>query len=565
MKNIKIFCENDKKYYQCKAGTNLLEVSKLCEKPEFTFLCAYVDNELKELGFELNNNHKVKFLNYLDPDGKRTFMRSISFVLQKVMADKYPEYSLVIDYALPNGLYAELRDPKGDIDGSPKEIHFSHKEIEDIKQLMQDLINKDLPFEKKKLPNDIAVELFKMNGRPEKASLTEKRGKFFVSVYYLDSYPDTYYGPLLYSTSYINIFDLMPYDDGFCIVLPSVIDPSKLIEYKHQFKLSQVFKENSDWCFKMGAKGMVNLNEAIHSGLTSKIVMAAEALHERKYAKIADEISAKKDKVKLVLISGPSSSGKTTTSKRVALQTKIIGLNPVVIGMDDYFVERANTPMDENGDYNFESLYALDLPLLNKDLNELFEGKEIELPKFDFSEGRRLKSGKIIKLREKDILIMEGIHALNPDLLPEVANERIFKIYASALTSLQIDENNCVSTTDNRLLRRILRDYRTRGVSPEETIMRWPSVRRGEIKNIFPYQENADVMFNSTLIYELPLLRYYVESLLLRINPHSPAYSECRRLIKFLQFVIPMTPDEIKNIPPTSVMREFIGGSVFEY
>ena len=326
-----------------------------------------------------------------------------------------------------------------------------------------------------------------------------------------------------------------------------------------------MFKENSEWCSILGAHGIGSVNEAVKKGQARELIAVAESLHERKYVKIADMIHERRDKVKLVLIAGPSSSGKTTTSKRIALQCKVLGLNPLVIAMDDYFLNREKTPRDANGEYDFESIYALDLPFLGAQLNGLFDGKEVELPKYDFVKGERHFDGRRMWMKEGDILIMEGIHALNPELTKHIDGEKVFRVFASALTSLSVDENNYISTADNRLLRRMVRDNFTRGITPEETILRWKSVRAGEEKNIFPFQENADVMFNSALLFELPLLRYYAEPLLERIPPLSEAYAESVRLRKFLSYITPLTPDEIDCIPPTSVMREFIGGSTFEY
>lgn len=315
----------------------------------------------------------------------------------------------------------------------------------------------------------------------------------------------------------------------------------------------------------MGANDIATVNIAVQNGYASQLIQIAEALHERKYAAIADMIYARRDRVKLVLLSGPSSSGKTTTSKRLAVQLKVLGLNPVVLEMDNYFVNRERTPKDEDGNYDFESIYAMDLELLNSQLGSLLAGEEVEVPKFNFAEGRSTFCGNKLKLRESDILIMEGIHALNPQLTASIDDEKKFRIHASALTSLSIDENNNISTTDNRMLRRMVRDNNFRGTSAEDTILRWNSVRRGEYRNIFPYQENADVMFNSSLIYELPLLKHYAEPLLRRISPNSPAYSESLRLLKFLSYITVMNPKEQTGIPPTSVMREFIGESTFTY
>lgn len=563
MDKITVYCDNLKGFYDCEPGTSLSALAEMtgtgCRYP---VIAALVDNMLKELSFKIYTAHTVKFIDYTHPDGRRTFARSLSFVLQKAAVDIFPKYSLFLDYTLPNGLYGELREKDGD---GFRTVPLRAEDVAALRRRMKEIIDSDLPFIKEKLPNGEAVRLFRDNGREEKAMLTADMEKFFVSVYYLDGYPDTFYGPLLESTGALSPFDLIPYSDGFCLQSPSSENPEKITPYKYQDKLSSVFKENAHWCSIIGAHGICSVNEMIRKGGAKDIIAVAESLHERKYVYITDMIKARKDSVRLVLIAGPSSSGKTTTSKRVALQCKVLGLNPVVLAMDDYFLDREHTPVDENGHYDFESVRALDIDFLNSQINSLMDGEEVELPKFDFVAGKRVFNGRRIRMGKEDILIMEGIHALNPELTKYMDGSRIFKIFASALTSLSVDENNYISTADNRLLRRIVRDNLTRGISPEETILRWPSVRRGEEKNIFPYQENADVMFNSSLLFELPMLRYYVSPLLERIPPLSDAYPESVRLLKFLSYIMPLTQDDVKCIPPTSIMREFIGGSTFEY
>lgn len=566
MDKIKISCENNSSYLMCEAGVELRVLAEkfinVCEHP---ILVAYVDNELKSLSDKLYTSHRVKFLDYTNPDGRRTYVRSLCFILQKAVSELYPDYSLIIDYSLPNGIYAELRDKENEEDGSPKEVNLTKDDLRILKEKVQQTIDANLPFTKEKVHYLVAKELYLANGRPEKAELVETLGKFFTSVYYLDGYPDTFYGPLLYSTGAINRFNIIPYSDGFCLQIPSRFKPSKIEICRYQDKLSKVFEENSDWRSIIGARGMGDLNKAIEKGDSAGLIQLSEALHERKYAAIADEIHKRRKTLKLVLIAGPSSSGKTTTSKRIAIQCKVLGLTPKVIAMDDYFVDRDKTPKDENGELDFESINALDLDFLQQQLSDLFAGKEIDKPKFDFIKGSRVFTGAKMKLEENDIIIMEGIHALNPMLVNNLAADKYFRVYVSALTSISLDENNNISTTDSRLLRRMLRDYRTRGISPTDTILRWASVRRGEDKNIFPYQENADMVLNSTLLYELSVLRYFVEPLLNTIKPLSSAYAESIRLKKFLSYITAMMPENLVHIPPTSVLREFIGGSSFEY
>ncbi len=566
MPTVKVYCENLQSIFDCEPGTSLGQLLSVTGYvPEHPVLAAIVDNQLKELSFQIYVEHNIQFIDYTHPDGQRTYSRSLNFIVQKAVADLYPQYSLAIDYNLQNGMYAEIRDLQRDEDGTPKEIPLSEKEIEELKAKVQDIIDADLPFTRHKIKTEEAVKMFRKTNRPEKALLHELRGKFFTTVYFLDGYPDHYYGPLVQSTGAIEAWDLEFFSRGFLIRTPPTSNPSKIVKSPYQYKLFDVFKEYSDWCSILGVSGVGTLNNAVKAGKARELIQIAEGLHERKYAAIADEIFKKREKVKLVLIAGPSSSGKTTTSKRVALQAKVLGMNPVIIEMDNYFVDRDKTPRDSEGNFDFESLGAMDTEFLNEQLIDLFDGKTIDLPKFDFAEGKRFFPGERLTLGEKDILIMEGIHGLNPALTSHIPNERIFRIYASALTSLSLDENNSISTSDSRLIRRMVRDNQFRGTKPEDTILRWSSVRRGEVNNIFPFQENADIMFNSALIYELPLLKYYAEPLLRRIPANSPASTESIRLLKFLSYIVELQPSEIANIPPTSVMKEFIGGSSFLY
>ena len=569
MENIRIWCKNTGEYYEIQPGTELGEVMKMANCDA---LAAYVDNQLKELGYPLYMAHSVEFLDYSHPDGRRCYKRSIYFVLQKAIEELYPNKQLILDYTLPNGGYGEIVDAPST--NNPDDLwkirmesvmELTEEEVARIKMKMQEIVAADLPIVKKKLSNDEAVQLFTANKQYDKARLIKNIGQFFVSVYFIGDYADTFYGPMLNSTGKVRNFNIMKYNRGFCVQFPSMLPPHGLQSVKYQEKLFNVFKENSNWCNILGVKDIATVNAAITAGYGKKLIQVAEALHERKYAAIADQIYSRKDDVKLVLLAGPSSSGKTTTSMRIALQLKVLGLNPIVLAMDNYFVDREDTPKDENGNYDFECLEAMDLDLLNTQLNQLFNGEEVAIPTFNFAEGRKEYKGNKMKMKPNDILIMEGIHALNPGLTSSIDNKRKFKIYASALTSLSIDENNSVSTTDNRMLRRMVRDNNFRGTSAEQTILRWASVHGGEYKNIFPYQEYADAMFNSSLIYELPLLKHYAEPLLRRISPTSPAYAESRRLLKFLSYIVEMNPSEHYAVPPTSVMREFIGGSTLDY
>lgn len=526
----------------------------------YPVLAALVDHKLKELDFKLAMTHEVEFIGYNHPDGRRTYLRSLCFVLQNAVRELFPDKVLVIDHSLPSGLYCKVIETRKQEDGRCRTLALTQEQLASVKSRMQEIVSADMPFRKEKMDAVTAEKMFEENNQPEKAELQKSLGKFICSVYFLDGHADTFHGPLLPSTGYLKVFDLLPFAEGFCLQFPSEGDFSKVIPVKTQSKIAATLAEYSDWCSIIRINGIGALNKAISEGHAVELINLSEALHERKYAAIADRIYERRGQVKAVFIAGPSSSGKTSSSLRIALQCRVLGLVPKVIELDNYFVDREHTPKDSEGNYDFEALEAMDLKLLNSQLNDLFAGNEVELPKFDFKAGRSMPSGKRISLGEKEILIMEGIHALDPAMVPDVDNSKIFRVYASALTSLNVDENNNISTSDNRLLRRMVRDNRVRGITPEETITRWYSVRRGENCNIFPFQENADAAFNSALIYELPMLKYYAEPLLRRIAPSSPAYTEAVRLLKFLDYIVALSPDEISAIPPTSIMREFIGG-----
>ena len=563
-----VFLVNDGKRYEVpflkRLGDFSNEVCKTVtdEKTgvEYPVLAALVDHKLKELDYRLSMSHEVEFIGYNHPDGRRTYLRSLCFVLQNAVRELFPDKVLIIDHSLPSGLYCNICDVELREDGRRVPVRLSDADLAAIKKRMHEIVAADMPFVKKKMEASAAEALFEKNNQPDKAELQKSLGKFICSVYFLDGQVDTFHGPLLPSTGYLKVFDLLPFANGFCLQFPSEGDFSKVIPVKTQSKIAATLAAYSDWCSIVRVNGIGTLNRAITEGNAVRLINLSEALHERNYAAVADQIYSRRDKVKAVFIAGPSSSGKTSSSLRLALQCRVLGMVPKVIELDNYFVDREHTPKDSDGNYDFEALEAMDLKLLNSQLNDLFAGKEVELPKFDFKEGRSIPSGKRISLGDKEILIMEGIHALDPAMVPDVDNSRIFRVYASALTSLNIDENNNISTSDNRLLRRMVRDNRVRGITPEETIMRWQSVRRGENRNIFPFQENADASFNSALLYELPMLKYYAEPLLRRIAPSSPAYTEAIRLLKFLDYIVALSPDEIAAIPPTSIMREFIGG-----
>lgn len=554
MEDIRIYCENTSSYVDVAFGTALSAIA-----PGGS-IAALVDNKLKSLEYRIISPHNVRFVDYGHPDGRRTYVRSLSFVLQNVIREMFPDKVLSIDYSLPSGLYCEIRENTALQDGRPNVYFVTDGEIEAMKSRMKEIVDADLPFTKKMLSNDEAFNLFTENNQKEKANLVKVLGRFHYSVYFLDGKADTFYGPLAPSTGFLKTFDLVGYNDGFCLQYPMDGCPDKVLPMKRQSKLAQALKEHSDWCHMLGVRGVGSLNEKVISGGMTELINLSEAFKERKFAEVAGQIYERRANVKIVFIAGPSSSGKTSSSKRLALQCRNLGLNPKVIELDNYFVEREQTPRDQNGDYDFECLGAMDLKLLGEQLNALLDGKEVEIPRFDFKAGKKLFEGKTMQLQDKDILIMEGIHALNPAMIPDVDSSKVFRVYVSALTSLSLDENNNISTSDNRMLRRMIRDNRTRGIIPEETITRWASVRRGENRNIFPFQENADAVLNSAHIFELPILKYYAEPLLRRISPLSPAYTDATRMLKFLSSITVLNPSEIAAVPPTSIIREFIDG-----
>ena len=561
---VEILCTNDGKTRRVKPGSTLLELAQKTY-PEVTdpktgkkypTLAVLVDHKLKDMCFQAFFPHEVTFIGYNHPDGRRTYNRSLCFLLQHAVRDVYPDKVLVIEHSLPSGLYCELRE------GTPSGPAFKPdaEGFERLRTRMREMVDADLPFTTQKIPSEEAEALFEAQGQRHKAELRRSLGRYFCRVYYLDGQVDTFHGPMVPSTGYLQVFGLMPFHKGFCLQPPSQNDITRVTPRRPQSKLSATFKEYSAWCHTTGIGGIGTLNKRLLEGGAVDLINLCEARQERDYVRVADLIYAQRDRVKIVFIAGPSSSGKTSSSLRLAQQLRILGMEPKVIELDNYFVSRERTPIDDDGEYDFEALEAMDLELLGNHLNTLLAGGKVEIPRYDFKQGRPFFEGNFMELDENDILVMEGIHALDPAMVPSVDQSRIFRVYASALTSLNVDENNNISTTDNRLLRRMVRDYRYRGTSPESTILRWPSVRRGENKYIFPFQENADAQFNSALLYELPLLKYYAEPLLRRIHPSSPAYTEAIRLLKFLDYIVALTPEEIADVPPTSILREFIGG-----
>ncbi len=551
---ITVTCINDGRDYEVEQGSPIRALApQTVTDPktgkEYPVLAALVDHQLKALDFPIFYPHRVEFIGYNHPEGRRTYLRSLCFLAQRAARSLFPDKVFKINHNLPAGFYCKFRGDK-----LPDEDYMR------IREEMRRLVALDLPFTHGKMRSEQAEALFEAQKQPLKAGLQRSLGNYFCTVYWLDGVPDNFYGPLVPSTGFLQVFDIMPYHHGFCLQYPSDEDITRTIPRQKQIKLVNTLKEYGYWCKATGIVSVGALNRRLLDGGAVELINLCEARQERAYAALADKIYAARDRVKIVFLAGPSSSGKTSSSLRVAQQLKVLELNPKVIELDNYFVDRDRTPRDEDGNFDFEALGAMDLELLGEHLNTLLAGGEVELPRYDFKQGRPFFEGKKMRLEENDILVMEGIHALDPEMVPSVDQSRIYRIYASALTSLKLDENCCISTTDSRLLRRMVRDNRVRGISPEDTLLRWASVRRGEGKYIFPFQENADSQFNTALLYELPALRYYAEPLLRRIQPSSAAYADALRLLRFLSYIVPLQPSEIAAIPPTSIFREFIGG-----
>ncbi len=549
---IQIRCKNNKKSIYVAIGSTLSDVFKqLNIKMSYGPVCAKVNNKVEGMHFRLYHNKDIEFLDMTSGSGSRNYTRTLFFILCKAVHDLYRRSNVVIDIPVSNGYYVNL--------------NIGHRvgpdDVAGIRRRMQEIIKARMPIRRYEMPTEDAVRMFSQKGDEAKARLLGSIGALYTTYYQIDDYVDYYYGALLTNTSQIYLFGLESYYDGLLLRIPDLKNPGTLPEMTRQDKMFSIFKEHHHWQNIVGVRTVGDFNEIVEAGRSTDLINVSEALQEKKISQIADEIAGRKN-VKLVLLAGPSSSGKTTTCKRLSIQLVANGLKPLQISLDDYFVNRDQTPRDENGEYDYESIYALNLKLINEQFNALFRGEEVELPKYDFQTGMSKPSGKKLKMQENNVLVVEGIHALNPELTAHIPESQKFRVYVSALTTILLDDHNYIPTTDNRLLRRIIRDYKYRGVDAKESIRRWPSVRKGENKWIFPFQENADAVFNSAMLFELAVIKQQAEPLLEQVPENCEEYSEAYRLRKFLKYIRPI-PN--KDIPPTSLLREFLGGSSFRY
>ena len=549
---VKIRCKNNGETKEIAIGSTLKEAYEAFGlSMEFGPINATVNNRTEGLNYRLYHNKDVEYFDLHSATGERCYMRTLFFVLCKSVHDLYPDSKVVIDIPVSNGYYCNLMLGHD----------VTETDVTRIRERMRQRIDAKLPIRRYEVPTEEAVRIFSSRGDKAKAKLLRSTGKLYTTYYEIDDYVDNFYGSLLINTSQLTLFGLEKYFDGALLRLPSRQNPAELGALIRQDKMFDIFKEQHRWNRILGVSTVGDFNEAVRSGQTTGLINVSEALQEKKIASIAEQI-AHRQGTRVVLIAGPSSSGKTTFCKRLSIQLVTCGIKPIQISLDDYFVDRHLTPKDENGEYDYESVHALNIPLLNEQLQQLFEGKNIELPKYNFQTGKSEKSGKRLQLGDNQVLVLEGIHALNPELTAQIPQEQKFHIYISALTTILLDDHNYIRTTDNRLLRRIIRDYKYRGVNAQETIHRWPSVRAGENKWIFPYQENADVMFNTAMLFELAVIKQQAEPLLDLVPENCPEYAEAYRLRTFLDYIQPI-PN--RALPPTSLLREFLGGSSFKY
>ena len=547
-----IRCKNNKKVLKVNVGSTLSEVFSASElKMDHGPVCARVNNKVQGMHYRLYNDKDVEFLDMRSGSGSRTYTRTLFFICCKAINDLYGNVEVRIDIPVSKGYYVHVKLGRD----------ITADDVARIRCRMQEIIDADTPIRRRMVTAEEAIRLFSEKGDMSKVKLLKGQGKLYTVYYQIDDFIDYFYGALLTSTSEVYLFDLVAYSDGMLLRVPSREDPGQLCPMPRQQKMFDVFKEHHEWQNIIGLRTVGDLNDAVDKGFATDIINVNEALQEKKIARIADQIAARHD-VKLVLLAGPSSSGKTTTCKRLSIQLLTCGLKPLQISLDDYFIDRDKTPLDANGEYDYESIHALNIDLINEQFNALFKGEEIELPRYNFQAGKSEKSGKRLKLGPNDIVVVEGIHALNPELTAQMPEQQKFRVYVSALTTILLDEHNYIPTTDNRLLRRIIRDYKYRGVSAQESIHRWPSVRAGEERWIFPYQENADAMFNSAMLYELAVIKQQAEPLLEQVPENCEEYAEAHRLLKFLRYFHAIS---YRQLAPTSLLREFLGGSSFKY
>jgi len=551
---IAINCVNSGTTKVISRGTSLNElINEFGVEMKNPILGALVNNVLEELTFEVFHPISVQFIDITHPDGMRMYLRGLSFVLYIAVDELFPDSTLRINHSISKGIYCELN--------SFKQVLLPEN-VTKLKVRIKEIIDADLPFIRVEEETEEVIRKFEEHGLQDKISLLKRKGQNFSSYYKLNSHINAFYGPMIPSSGYLKVFDLNSYYNGMLLQLPKRNNPSQVETMETQNKLFEIFQEFSQWIKILEVPNISNLNHACSNGKSEDLLKISEALHEKKIGHIADRIRERSNEVKIILISGPSSSGKTTFAKRLAIHLMVNGMKPLNLSLDNYFVDRDKTPLDENGNHDYEAVDALDINYFNQNLLQLLNGEKVETPKFNFETGTRFYNGEILQMQSDNVLIIEGIHGLNPHLTSSIPAQAKFKIYVSALASLNIDNHNRVSTTDNRLIRRIVRDYRYRKYSARDTISRWPSVRIGEEKHIFPFQEEADMMFNSALLYELAVLKPYAEPILREVQPNQPEYAEATRLMSFFSYIKPLRPHDI---PPTSILREFLGGSSFTY
>lgn len=554
MKTITISCENTGCNYNVEAGMTLKEIKKIIYPENHNhILGALINHQLKDLQYIVMNPLKINFIDTTTLDGYSVYSRSLIFVLYKAVSNIFPRKSLRTEYFISNGIYCRLGN---------KDLSLEPEIVDSLRNEMQKIIDADIPIIREDVPTEKAVQIFRKQGFKDKADLMETRGKLYTSLYYLEGLSDYFYGTLAPSTGCLKTFDLIPYKNGMLLRLPDRHNPQELLPVIPQDKLFNVFSEHKCWGKILETTDIGSLNKLIENKFAGPIIKISEALHEKKISQIADQIKARQKHVKVILIAGPSSSGKTTFGKRLAIQLMVNCIKPINLSLDNYFVNRELTPRDENGEYDYESIDALDIATFTDNIQRLLAGEEVEIPKFSFETGQRYYDGEKLRITKQNVIIVEGIHGLNPKLTQLLPPEALFKIFVSALTSIAIDNHNLINPSDNRLLRRMVRDYKYRNYSALDTLKRWESVLLGEQKHIVPYQEEADAIFNSALTYELGTLKLQAEPLLREVTQQHPEHSKALRLLKFLSYIRVVPPREI---PPTSIIREFLGGSSFKY